>query len=191
MEANGLELIQRDSKVIKFDIIEDLQSDIVNNFKEKSFVVAYLDYKVLIGTWENVSFCFYNNNTLKENEKYIQKLRVFNKNKELMVWRTSAGLKGRLRTDKEGTGTEIVVAKQVLFGTEKEKSYNGNFIGITEGRGTTLILPFGDIKFDNDGKLVSRICIKTYNYIGYNALHQATYGDCRFVSFTDGQNNLI
>jgi len=188
MERNGLELIRCDSEAKKIDKIEDLQSEIENNFKEKSFVVAYLDYEVLIGTWKDASFHFYNDKKIEN--KYIQKLRVFDKDKELLAWRTSTGLKGRLRTDKkQGTGTYVVVAHQVLFGTEKENLY-GNFTGITEGRGTTLILPFDDIKFDKEGKLVSRICIKTHNYVGYNAVNQATYVDCRFVCFTDEKSCL-
>ncbi len=189
MKLNGLELIQCNSEVKNFDKVEDFQSDIENNFKEESFVVAYLDYEVMIGRWKDASFHFYNDKKIEN--KYIQKLRVFNENKEVLIWRTPAGFKGRLRTDYEGTKTmDVVVAYQVLFGTKKGENCNQDFTEITEDRGTSLILPFGKLKFDDNGNLISRIHIKTHNYVGYNDVNQATYVDCRFVCFTDGKDCL-
>ena len=191
MEANGLELKTIHSEVQSVSVSvskENLNSIIQSYFDEKSFAVAYLDYAVLIGTWENNAFHFPDNKQFEP--KYIQKLRVFNSDKELLLWRTSGGLKGRLRKDdKNGSGTDVVIAKQVLFGTRLGKSCDENFTEITEDRGTKLILPFADINIDDNDKR-NRICIKTYNYIGYNAVKQATYVDCRFVSFCDAEKDL-
>ncbi|GBD96759.1 MAG TPA: TIGR03984 family CRISPR-associated protein [Nitrospirae bacterium] len=190
MEANGLKLIQLESNIKWFHELrnKEMESAIAEHFQKNPCVVAYLDYKVLIGTWENNGFHFYE---LFDNNKYIQKLRIFNANQELLIWRADTGLKGRLRSDDlQGTGTQVIVAHQVLFGTRKGDKCKGNFTEITEDRGTSLILPFSNIQCDDKGNLASRIIIKTYNYVTYNEVFQASYEDCRFVGFSDGENDL-
>jgi CRISPR-associated protein (TIGR03984 family) len=138
---------------------------------------------------ETGNFIFYDNQGV--NEKYIQKIRVFNADKEFHAWRTQQGFNGRVRKDDvQGTGTDVVVAQQVLVGTKAEGKGKEGFTEISEDRGSRLVLPFENIKFDKDGKLVSPICIKTHNYIGYNDANQATYVDCRFAEFTDGTDCL-
>lgn len=115
-------------------------------------------------------------------------MRVFNKDKEMLIYRTGNGFKGRLRIDdKDGTGTAVIVANQVLFGTKKDEKSNNSYTKITEERGTSLVLPFGELDVDDKEK---RIFIKTHNYIDYNAVNQATYVDCRFVSFCDNKTDL-
>jgi len=150
MEANGLILEEIGSKAEPFENIESqtLGSDILKNFNEKGLVVAWLDYKVLIGTWENNQFHFCNDKTFEN--KFIQRIRIFNENKELMVWRTGSGFHARLREDTmKGSGTHVVVTEQVLFGTKKREDCEGNFTQITEDRGTTITLPFKYLQIDN------------------------------------------
>ena len=155
----------------------DLRKSISEIIAEKSFVVVYLDYKVLIGTYENGDFLFYEDE--KFEDKFVQRIRVFNEKDEFYAWRTSNGFRVRLRQDFQGEKTEEVVeAYQALFGTESN-ALNG-YTKIEEQRGTKLILPLTNLKID-DSK--NRLFIKTHNYIDYNELHQATYYDCRFVSF--------
>jgi CRISPR-associated protein (TIGR03984 family) len=188
MKVKGLELIKLDSEVTKhFDENKDgeLESFIYTSLSGKYYVVSYLDYKVLIGTWDKEGFHFYNNETFEH--KYIQKLRIFNTDEELLIWRTQGNLKGRLRKDdRKGSSTDVIVARQVLFGTDS-KPLNNTFTEIYEKRGTRLILPFKNLKVDIKK---DRIAIKTYNYIGYNKVYQATYKDCRFVSFCDQDSDL-
>lgn len=193
MEANGLKLLKQVcTKVQPLNTDENnLKSVLAEHLKMPYFAVAYLDYKVLIGRWKNKAFQFFNNEEFEN--RYIQKLRVFNEAQEALIWRTHTGFKGRLRTDHEGTERmDIVVAHQVLFGTKKgeKKNCDEHFTEITEDRGTSLVLPFGNLKFDDKGGLISRIRIKTHNYVGYNEVNQACYVDCRFVNFTDGTNSL-
>ena len=187
MKINGLELIHLDSSVKSFSGIahNDLLETVEKYFPENAFVVAYLDYTVLIGTWEKKQFHFYDDEIL--DPKYIQKLRVFNNDMELFIWRSSGGLRGRLRKDdKSGSGIEAVVADQLLFGTDKGNRSNASYTEIIEERGTALMLPFTDLKLDNK----NRIFIRTHNYIEYNKVNQATYIDCRFVNFNDGNTDL-
>lgn len=187
-EANGLKLIELSSNC--GDIFEmetgAASPEIAGTFPEKAFVAAWLDHTVLIGTFEGGEFRFHDQDTFEPG--FVRRMRVFDGEKEMMLWRAGKGFRARLREDNaEGAGTHVVVAEQVLYGTRRVGEHAGRFTEITEERGTTLILPFGGIRVDA-GK--PRIFIKTHNYIGENEVHQATYVDCRFVSFTDGVNDL-
>jgi CRISPR-associated protein (TIGR03984 family) len=189
-EANGLKLIEIGSTVTcPFESKPDNSPEnvLMENIKEKAFAVVWLDYKVLIGTWSGKKFQFYDNEPFKN--KYLQRIRVFNADQEMLIYRAGNGFKGRLRIDdKDGTGTEIIVATQVLFGTQKGKKCNDSYTEITEKRGTSLVLPFGELDVDDKEK---RIFIKTHNYIDYNAVNQATYVDCRFVDFTNENDTSL
>lgn len=187
MEANGLKLIALKSKAEPIDQIDrdKLLSTLRQSFAAPSTVVAWLDYKVLIGLWQNQDFLFYENKPF--DLKYVQRLRVFDKQKELLIWRSNGGWKGRLRSDGQGEETGVVVAHQLLFGTTPTPM-NGNFTEISEKRGTKLVLPFANLNVDDQRK---RVFIKTYNYVRTNSLHQATYFDCRFVAFTDDSHNEL
>jgi len=191
MEKEGLELIEIGSTVsYPFENKPDESPEdvLTENIKDKSFAVVWLDYKVLIGTWSGQKFQFYDDEEFEN--KYLQRMRVFNKDREMLIYRTGNGFKGRLRIDdKDGTGKEIIVANQVLFGTKKGKKCNDSYTEITEERGTSLVLPFGGLDIDIDDKQ-KRIFIKTHNYIDYNTVNQAIYVDCRFINFCDNETDL-
>ena len=190
MKANGLELKKIKTVVqepkhedleLKENLDEQLKPWFEERFKKKSYIVSYLDYKVLIGTWENGKCHFHEDGTI--NPKYIRKLRLFNEDEELFVWRSSDSLNGRYRKDEEGDETDVVDAKQVLFGTDTDKDdLKDGFTRISEKRGTKIVLPFSglDVKNKTEDK---RVFVQTRNYIGYNDVHQATYIDCRFMGF--------
>lgn len=204
MDKNGLELINIEhSAVKKYTENDDGSVKLFTslNFKNmKAFFVAYLDYAVHIGTWENDIFHYgqWENNSfnlLNEEsipQQYIQKLRIFNKDQEFFVWRTREKLKGRLRMDfetQDSESIEVVVAQQALFGTKKGRKSNNGYTEITEDRGTTLNLPFENLDVNQKE---NRVFIKTYNYIKYHPItYQASYVDCRFVNFCDKNNDLI
>lgn len=178
---NGLKLIVIKSiaKPVEVGNIFELTQ---KHFDSSAYIVAYLDYKVLIGLYnsEKKQMIFADEKTIES--KYIQKLRVFDSKKELLIWRSKDRLnrlKGRIRIDEEGEEIEVVEANQVLWGTRLVDIRN-NFAEITEDRGTTLILPITNLDIDNHKK---RVFIKTRNYIGYTPNYQATYIDCRFVRF--------
>jgi len=185
MNANGLSFGTIKSEARAVAIRDGLLDMLVEHFLDsKAFIVAYLDYRVVIGRFEGGSFSSCDNETIEA--KFIQKLRVFDHEKELLIWRSRDGLNGRLRIDSEGQDTDVVDAEQVLFGTEANDM--GDFTRLTEDRGTEIILPFIAIDFDGKRK---RVCMKTRNYIDYNKFtHQANYVDCRFVGFSCAGNNL-
>ncbi|MCX9011182.1 MAG: CRISPR-associated protein Csx19 [Candidatus Methanoperedens sp.] len=186
---NGLRLCTIKSHVLNFSNIEltdfnSLKSFMKINFGQKeALCVFYLDYKVLIGRYDGDDFRFYNNETFEP--RFIQKMRLFDQNQELYIWRENKkNFRGRLRVDSDGDEIDVVDAKQVLWGTNS-KSF-GDFSEIFEERGTKIILPFKDLKID---KNENRAFILTRNYISYetydSSYKQAGYGDCRFVAFTD------
>jgi CRISPR-associated protein (TIGR03984 family) len=190
LQANGLELIKLKSFAQPLGEIDQqkLFARAGENFDERAYVVAWLDYQVLIGLWQNNAFRFHNSEKLEL--KYAQRLQVFDWQKELLVWRTNGAWQSRLRCDNKGEKFEdVVAAHQMLFGT-KGRRLDSLFAEIKEDRGTKLILPLADISFDGEEKLDDRVFIKTHNYVKTNAVHQATYYDCRFVAFTDGENEL-
>ena len=181
MENNGLVLHTIKSRSEHFDRIDNLD-EYLSEISGKSFVIAYLDYKVLIGTCENSKFSFCCNEIIEA--KHLQQLRVFNNDMELLVWRSNDYLKGRLRTDSEGETTEVVDAHQVLFGTEsKPEPLDSLYTKIFEDRGTELSLPFSGLTVDVKENRKNRVFIKTRNYIDYNKVQQAGYVDCRFLGF--------
>ncbi len=157
----------------------DLNIFIADRFSEEGFAVAYLDYRVLIGTY-NSTLNFFQNETI--DPKYIQRLRVFNKKSEFFMWRIKPGsFKGRIRRDEQEDSESVkaVDALQVLWGTKKEHKDNGWSL-IYEDRGTAMIVPFESDKITINDK-EKRVKLLTRNYIQHNSLGQAGYIDSRFM----------
>ncbi len=177
-KENGLTLRPIRTKVRKRECVADIQAAIAEDLTLDSelLFVAYMAEEVIIDR--------YTPDTVLEKD-LVLRLRVFNRDEELFLWRSRGTLKGRVRYDypansEKGDPVDIVEANQVLFGTRIDKRAE-NRTRITEDRGTSLTLPFSDLKSDKNGLLLERPCITTYNYIGCNEAHQATYIDCRFV----------
>lgn len=208
--ANGLKLdniISKTEPINEFPE-KDLLQKVKENITQDSFYIVYMTYTVFCGRYENNKFNCPPDKTIEP--ELVLKLRVFNKDEEIHIWREQPGkLKGRYRQDgSDGKNTEFIEANQVLFGTRadnysppgpqggSEESYSkqeespplGDLGGkdyskLTEDRGTEVILPFSKDKLQVDDKQ-NRIAIKTRNYIGYtNEGLQAGYIDCRFVRF--------
>lgn len=161
-------------------------ADIEKAAPQDSTVVAWLDNELKIDKLEKFNTYFE-----KKEVMLIQRLRIFNKDAELHVWRSKGVLKGRLRQDKDKEAvetdyeeTEYLDARQLLWGTEVEKRENDTLF-LREDRGTKLTIPNF---IGNDVNKNTRIFIKTRNYIGFTPSHHATYVDCRFVEFVSDQN---
>lgn len=193
MRTNGLKYDEMKTTSIPVEIKSD--EDILENAPTNAWFIAYLDSRVVLGRLDNNQFTFYKqavNDVILEN---IQKLRVFNNNAELFVWRTSlGGHRARLRTDEPGTGQGIIDANQVLFGTEaKPATGNALYSILTEKRGTEIILPLAGlgIKDVEINAQKGRLCIHTRSYIGtIEKTGQATYEDARFVEFVKYQEEI-
>ena len=182
LQVNGLVLDKVAScfKIYNELIIEDFEQLAEKTgtwFNGDGLVVAYLDYKVLVGKYLNKRFSFYYNETFAT--KYLQRMRVFNENSELLLWQCGGGsFNSRLRVDGEGELQDYVDAEQVIWGT-KSKALADGFSLLTEKRGIAIVLPLANLVVDEKEK---RVKLKTRNYIGYNEAGQAGYEDCRFIS---------
>lgn len=144
------------------------------------YVIAYLDYKVLIGRYDGQSFEFYENEQFEP--KYLQKLRVFDENREVLMWRKGENtFKSRTRIDGEGDPVDYIQAEQVLWGIPTEEKLYAGWSKMSEARGAELILPIDELYLKVGPR--GRVKIVTRNYIGFNDLGQAGFVDCRFVKF--------
>ena len=184
MKTNGLLYSKIKSSSDPIDIKSD--GDILENTPENAWFIAYLYHRVVIGRIENKQFVYYKQKEQDVTLSKILKLRVFNDNAELFVWRTNlGGYNARLR--KDGTGEEqgVVDAHQVLFGTKAELIDN-TYLKLTEERGTEIILPLKELNISEEdvNNHQERLCIHTRSYIGFiEDTGQATYVDIRFVEF--------
>ncbi len=173
---------------------DELAAFIGCNFTGSGFCVVYLDYRVFVGRYEKKDeqeeaggqMFFYRNRQVEP--RFLKRLRVFNQERELFIWRAQGGFRWRLRID-DGTGdtqdggkeVDVVEAEQILWGTRAESICEG-WTRIYEDRGTEIILPGENLNVDLD----NRVKLVTRNYIEYNDLGQAGYVDCRFVKFNWG-----
>lgn len=152
-----------------------------------SLFIAYMYDGITIGKFVNGIFTCSKGAFNVDWEQFLR-LRIFNIHSELYIFKTSIGLKYRLRTDDVDSTEKLtgyVETNQVLFGTITKKASEG-YTMLTEDRGTEIILPY-DFKIE-EGESDKRVKIKTRNYIDYIDNH-ATYVDIRFVEFVFGKNN--
>jgi len=160
------------------DFLSDNEiTDKIKSFKIAKAVAWYYD-EIVFYKIENGNF-----NITKRLDELVR-LRLFDENKELHVWRTNGTLKGRLRSDSiEGDGdeTEFVEAKPLLNGTSFSPSRSGIGITAIEEKGIKYDLPFTELETMVGTK--NRIILLTRNYIGYSDIGQAGYIDCRFIKF--------
>jgi len=196
MKANGLTLKKMNSMVDFFDDkpVNELKTIVNDTIKHDAFVVAWLDYEVQIGRYQASNFSFYHQNDI--DIKHIKQMRIFNINEELFIWRSQNVFKARLRKDNFDNNNKcqhVILAKQVLCGTRFNKvplNNDSDFTEITEDSGAKLILPFQIDCLQTNDKIINRVLIQTHNYLSPNAIHQATYIDCRFVSFICNDKEL-
>lgn len=185
IEKNGLKLYELETTAKPIEKISDIK-DTLKQFDGSGFIVAYLTFGVFIGRYENGNCYFFEDIDL--NEKYIQKLRLFNENKELFIWRNKELLKGRLRIDNTGDTKNVIDAYQVLWGTDKQPLKDG-WTRVFEERGTELILPLSQVSIDDRKK---RLFLQTRSYVDFHKeTNIATYTDCRFVGIFDSNKNLL
>jgi CRISPR-associated protein (TIGR03984 family) len=179
------------SKVEQKDLDNELNNDaFIQKIKDvgKGYIVCWHDYAVLFGTVQNGEIKFYNNESPDLN-RYLQKLRIFNENKELYIWKSGGKLKYRYRedvvSDENGEIVEYIDADQVMYGSKFEDK--GNFIEVSEKRGIRYIVPkefIGNNLIDDINNNKKRLILHTRNYIGYNEIGQAGFVDSRFLKIS-------
>jgi len=136
---NGLNLLKVQTMVEQNIKIENLDNiDKFINKNKESFAVAYLVNEIMIGIYKNNEFIFHDNKSIG-NIKFLKRIRIFNDEEELLIWRADTSLKGRYRKDINENSDNNAVnddsvkesfcieAYQILFGTKAKKDkYNGD-----------------------------------------------------------------
>jgi len=139
------------------------------------------DAKAVVWYYDQIAFYELNDGRFDYGTRTVDelvRLRIFNKDRELHIWRSNGVLKGRLRTDGEGKEMKYVLAGQIMNGTHFIT--DGDFLHVTEERGTDYKLPFTELL--KKDKEIERLKLITRNYVGYNEIGQAGYVDSRFES---------
>jgi CRISPR-associated protein (TIGR03984 family) len=180
-------IIQIRSKVDLIPLVQT-ENELVSTIpsKGKFNVVSYLDNALLIGTYTDGKFCFFNNDLFNYNS--IQRIRIFDLTKEWLYWRTSVShnetnienlLTGRIRTDGDGDDMYVKEIAQLLIGS-KTDTYDNGFERLYEDRGFEIIKPqtLSINKCPNE-----RQAIITRNYLEQWDNGQLSYVDCRMVEF--------
>jgi CRISPR-associated protein (TIGR03984 family) len=172
----------------QYDIIitnsTNIQLDSIGKFEEtiKLFtnakaVVWYEDkivfYAIVEGGWNEPLLSY----------KNMVRLRLFDAEKELHIWRSNGVLKGRLREDGKGDNTEFINSTIIMNGTSFKFSDDNKAVESVEEKGTKYKLPYLNELSGLIGKTTARLGIITRNYIDYTANEQAGYIDSRFVDF--------
>ena len=139
-------------------------------------VLVYLDHAIRIGSFEGGKI------KLMEEElepAFIQKLRIFNTEAELFLWRgDEGGFNGRYRVDGSGEICSYVDMVQYLWGTSAIEQ--GNHLIMEEGRGVRVVIP--QKLFNKTINNNSRVLVRIRNYIDYlDETGQAGYVDCRMM----------
>ena len=180
-------LIYSKKKTSTTPVVITSDADILNAAPTVNvWFIAYLFHRVVIGRVDQKQFVYYKQADNDVTLLNIQKLRVFNNDSELFVWRTTlGGYKARLRKDGKGQEEGVIDANQVLFCTKSEK-LDQTYSILKEDRGTEIILPLKELGIIdaeiNDKK--GRLSIHTRSYIEFiEETGQATYEDVRFVEF--------
>lgn len=178
MKSNGLELKSILSQTESLTDLNDLNAIGKVLGAESYITVIWLDYAVLFGTYCQGQWQFPSEHTLELD--FLQRLRVFNDEKELHVWKSGKTFHGRWREDGRGHTTDVVEAQQILYGTRSETGAPGYTLLSEAQRGIQIEIPIQNLSVDQKKR---RVCLLTRNYIAYNPLGQAGYADCRFVEF--------
>lgn len=170
-------------KNINLKTFLDLENFVHINFNNDGYAVVYLYHKVLIGRKQYNKLLFFDNESF--DLKYLLKLRVFNEQTELFIWKKNESMFNmRLRIDDniEGATEKTVInTRQIVWGTKLTRLKKG-WSELSERRGTKLIVPFENLIIDNEK---NRLELWVRNYIEFNQYGQAGYSDCRFVKFTN------
>ncbi len=94
----------------------------------------------------------------------IVRIRAFNDQKELHVWRSGKQLYSRMRSDDEEIIPAPIIKEMMVVGKVANQLQE---------------------KFKDEFEGLKHIAIQTKNYVGYNDIGQAGYEDSRFVKFVE------
>ncbi len=110
----------------------------------------------------------------------IEKARLFNEDREILIWIDDNRWRYRVRVDGEGEPVDVIDADQMLLG-QAQQSQNG-FTWLWETQGGAGWIPLA-LERNRRAKIATR------NYIGYVRGCQAGFFDCRFMNLLEGEHH--
>lgn len=154
---------------------------VIEELKEMKtgFAVCWLWHEVLFGKIENGSLVFPVGRT-PNLDRDLREMRLFNKDRELYLFRTEKGFRFRRRIDGNGEQAEYIEVQQILWGTADV--VQGGWTTLSERRGIRLTVPIEARGVDEK----HRVVLVTRNYITESGIGQAGITDCRFVDLAFG-----
>ncbi len=153
--ANGLTLLKITSSCNWSGTVveEQLGELLAETFSASALGVIWFDENVEFCLYRHRRFLFFSRERLVL--RHVQRMRVFNKESELHIWRTDDSWHGEsLRTDGSDSGEqhEVVVAHQLMHGawvTEQK----GMFTTVTDELGNVFHLPLLGLQTNESGRL--------------------------------------
>lgn len=163
-----------------------LERYVKENFSGEVFAVFWLEQTVAFAKFDNESNRFQVHPSLHLAAdvmpmQYLLEARIFDKEKELHLWRRQRHLQARLRCDVGGEICDSVVTDQVVWGCVQD-CVNGWSHFEEKGRGISVYLPVNH-------PLKTQVALQTRYYIRKNPLGQAEYYDMRFYKFIPIKKN--
>jgi CRISPR-associated protein (TIGR03984 family) len=145
-----------DYNICFFDI-KDKTADIFG--ENTAYIFLKESNDISIGLYKNKDFIF--KDKVLENQNLFIDMRIFNKEKELYIWKTRDIFKSRLRVDGKGEKYDFYDEDLLLFGNKFK--VDENFMRLKEERIKEYCIPInGNITNCNKKKLLIR------NYMGMN-----------------------
>jgi len=156
--------------------LEAILSDLAASGLANSLGLFYLDHEVV---WAKITAGkIHSLETDEIKVVTIQKARIFNDDRELLIIRQANGnYRTRLRIDGSGKPATVLEDRQVLLGASIEQA-NGGFSYLDESAGSSGWVPV-EIKADGRAALITR------SYIEYAGDLLAGYADHRIVAIEE------
>lgn len=141
--------------------VEWLGLEVVTQEINNGYVVLWQHHAVFTGQIDKGAIQWLNDENLVSDDEHIVRLRAFNEEEEYYFWRTSDGIRGRLRKDSEAEGEAEVIDTQMVLRSVVAKPLKKANVDLAEAK---------------------TIAVLTRNYIDPEA-NQASYIDSRFLDF--------
>lgn len=142
---------------IDFSNIKSRIKEVFN--EDMAYILLKERNEVSVGLYKNKDFIF-KNEVLKNQDLFID-MRIFNKEKELYIWKSKDHFKNRFRIDNEGKEYDFY-DEELLFWGNKFK-VKGNFMELEEEKIKKYYIPINKNVTNNDEK---KLLVR--NYIGCN-----------------------
>ncbi len=111
--------------------------------------------------------------------KHLVRLRIFDSNQEVHIWREAGGLRGRWRLDGQGDSVPYIDSKAPLLGAIVADPADDKAITLKEDRGWNKKVPLP--ASHQNGSI--HLFLQTRHYLEVHPdTHQMGYVDARFVS---------